>query len=234
MQAYDSVAINADIELGGTDQRFNLLVGRELQKEFGQRPQIAITMPILVGTDGIEKMSKSLGNYIGVMETPDEIFGKVMSIPDSVIIDYYRLLTRIGKSEIDEIEKNIKEKGENPVVSKRNLAKLIVKYLYDWQKAVSAEEKFDSIFKEKKIPDEVEEYALRQEDIKDGKIRIVNLLVNSGLAESNSKARQLIAQGAIKLGDLKIEDQNLELELKDVTGRVIQKGKRFFRKIISK
>lgn len=234
MQAYDSVAINADIELGGTDQRFNLLVGRELQKEFGQRPQIAITMPILVGTDGIEKMSKSLGNYIGVMESPDEVFGKVMSIPDSIIIDYYRLLTRIGKTEIDEIEKNIKEKDENPVVSKRNLAKLIVQNLYDRQKAENAEEKFDSIFKDKKIPDEVEEYVLGQEDIKDGKIRLVNLLVNSGLAESNSKARQLIVQGAIRLGDLKIEDQNLELESKDVLGKVIQKGKRFFRKIISK
>ena len=233
MQAYDSVAINADIELGGTDQRFNLLVGRELQKEFGQRPQIAITMPILVGTDGVEKMSKSLGNYIGVAESPDEIFGKVMSIPDSIIIDYYRLLTRIGKFEIDKIEKNIKEKGENPVIAKRNLAKLIVQYLHDLQKAISAEKKFDSIFKEKKIPDEVEEFVPRQEDVKDGKIRLVNLLVNSGLAESNSKARQLITQGAIKLGDLKIEDPSLELKLKDISGKVIQKGKRFFRKIIS-
>ena len=233
MQAYDSVAINADIELGGTDQRFNLLVGRELQKEFGQRPQVAITMPILVGTDGVEKMSKSLGNYIGVAESPDEIFGKVMSIPDSIIIDYYRLLTRIGKFEIDKIEKNIKEKGENPVIAKRNLAKLIVQYLHDWRKAISAEEKFDSIFKEKKIPDEVEECIPRQEDIKDGKIRLVNLLVSSGLAESNSKARQLITQGAIKLNDLKIEDPNLELKLKDISGKVIQKGKRFFRKIIS-
>ncbi|MBE3089973.1 MAG: tyrosine--tRNA ligase, partial [Actinobacteria bacterium] len=163
---------------------------------------------------------------------PDEIFGKVMSIPDSIIIDYYRLLTRIGKFEIDKIEKNIKEKGENPVIAKRNLAKLIVQYLHDWRKAISAEKKFDSIFKEKKIPDEVEECVPRQEDIKDGKIRLVNLLVSSGLAESNSKARQLITQGAIKLSDLKIEDPNLELELKDISGKVIQKGKRFFRKII--
>src|SRR4030043_1512796 len=167
MQAYDSVAISADIELGGTDQRFNLLVGRELQKEFGQRPQIAITMPILVGTDGVEKMSKSLGNYIGVAESPDEIFGKVMSIPDSIIIDYYRLLTRIGKFEIDKIEKNIKEKGENPVIAKRNLAKLIVQYLHDWRKAISAEKKFESIFKEKKIPDEFEECEPRREYLKE-------------------------------------------------------------------
>ena len=107
MQAYDSVAINSDIELGGTDQRFNLLVGRELQKDLGQRQQIAITMPLLVGLDGVNKMSKSLGNYIGVTEKPDEIFGKVMSIPDNIMIGYYRLLTRLSKDEIDSIEKQI-------------------------------------------------------------------------------------------------------------------------------
>src|SRR4030043_1815144 len=112
-------------------------------------------MPILIGTDGVEKMSKSLGNYIGVAESPDEIFGKVMSVPDSIIIDYYRLLTRMGKSEIDKIEKNIKQ-GENPVIAKRNLAKLIVEYLYDLQKAIDAEKKFDSIFKERKIPEDIE------------------------------------------------------------------------------
>ena len=126
MQAYDSVAIEADVELGGTDQRFNLLVGRELQKEFGQRQQIAITMPILVGIDGVEKMSKSLGNYVGVTESPDEVFGKLMSIPDGVIMDYYRLLTRLSKSEIDAIEKGIHGRSENPVFAKRRLAKIIV------------------------------------------------------------------------------------------------------------
>ncbi len=234
MQAYDSVAINADIELGGTDQRFNLLVGRELQKEFGQKPQIAITMPILVGTDGVEKMSKSIGNYIGVTETPEEIFGKIMSIPDTIIIDYYRLLTRLPGSEIDNIEKNMKEEGENPVIAKRRLAKLIVKNLYDIDRAIKAEKNFDSIFKEKKVPDEVEEYILREDDIKKGKVWIVNLLVSCGLSESNSEARRLISQGAIKIGDRKIDDSNLELKVEEIEGKIIQKGKRYFRKVLSK
>jgi tyrosyl-tRNA synthetase len=234
MQAYDSVAINADIELGGTDQRFNLLVGRELQKEFGQKPQIAITMPILVGTDGVEKMSKSIGNYIGVTETPEEIFGKIMSIPDTIIIDYYRLLTRLPGSEINNIERNMKEEGENPVIAKRRLAKLIVKNLYDIDRAIKAEKNFDSIFKEKKVPDEVEEYILREDDIKKGRVWVVNLLVNCGLSESNSEARRLISQGAIKIGDMKIDDSNLELKVEEIEGKIIQKGKRYFRKILSR
>jgi tyrosyl-tRNA synthetase len=234
MQAYDSVAINADIELGGTDQRFNLLVGRELQKEFGQKPQIAITMPILVGTDGVEKMSKSIGNYIGVTETPEEIFGKIMSIPDTIIIDYYRLLTRLPGSEIDNIEKNMKEEGGNPVIAKRRLAKLIVKNLYDIDRAIKAEKNFDSIFKEKKVPDEVEEYILREDDIKKGKVWVVNLLVSCGLSESNSEARRLISQGAIKIGDRKIDDSNLELKVEEIEGKIIQKGKRYFRKVLSR
>jgi tyrosyl-tRNA synthetase len=234
MQAYDSVAINADIELGGTDQRFNLLVGRELQKEFGQKPQIAITMPILVGTDGVEKMSKSIGNYIGVTETPEEIFGKIMSIPDTIIIDYYKLLTRLPGTEIDNIEKNMKEEGENPVIAKRRLAKLIVKSLYDIDIAIKAEKNFDIIFKEKKVPDEVEEYILREDDIKKGKVWIVKLIVSCGLSESNGEARRLISQGAIKIGDRKIDDSNIELKVEEIEGKIIQKGKRYFRKVLSK
>ena len=233
MQAYDSVAINADIELGGTDQRFNLLVGRELQKEFGQKPQVAITMPILVGTDGVEKMSKSIGNYIGVTETPEEIFGKIMSIPDTIIIVYYRLLTRLPGSEINNIEKNMKDEGENPVIAKRRLAKLIVKNLYDIDRAIKAEKNFDSIFKEKKVPDEVEEYVLGVDDIKEGRVWIVKLLVNCRLSESNGEARRLISQGAIKIGDMKIDDSNLELKVEEIEGKIIQKGKRYFRKILS-
>jgi len=232
MQAYDSVAIESDIELGGTDQRFNLLVGRELQKEFGQRPQIAITMPILVGIDGIEKMSKSLGNYIGVTEPPEEIFGKVMSIPDNIIIDYYRLLTRLSKSQIDEIERDITHGGKNPVYTKRRLAKLIVESLYDNQKADFAEEHFNSIFKEKKIPEKVQQYKLDASDIKEGKVWLVNLLVKCKLADSNSSARRLILQGAIKIGNSKIDDINSEIDIKFLDGKIIQKGKRYFCRII--
>ncbi len=234
MQAYDSVAIEADVELGGTDQRFNLLVGRELQKEFGQRQQIAITMPILVGIDGVEKMSKSLGNYVGVTESPDEIFGKLMSIPDSVIIDYYRLLTRISKSEIDDIENGITKEGKNPVYAKRRLAGLIVENLYNSTDAKSAEDNFDSIFKDKKIPDGIEEFVLDPEDVKGGDVRIVTILVKSGLAGSNSQARRLISQGAVRIDDLRIEDPEAMIASGDISGKVVKKGKRFFRRIIIK
>jgi tyrosyl-tRNA synthetase len=231
MQAYDSVAIEADIELGGTDQRFNLLVGRELQKEFGQKPQIAITMPILVGIDGLEKMSKSLGNYIGVTEPPEEIFGKVMSIPDSIIIDYYRLLTRLAKSQIDEIERDMTHKGQNPVYVKRRLARLIVESLHNAEKATCAEKHFDSIFKEKKTPEQVQEYKLDNSDIKAGKVWLVGLLVKCKLAASNGEARRLISQGAIKIGGNKVDDVNSEIDVNYVDGKVIQKGKRHFRRI---
>src|SRR4030067_3264566 len=162
MVAYDSYAIEADIELGGTDQRFNLLMGRELQKEFSQRPQIAITMPILVGTDGVEKMSKSLGNYIGVYEPPGEIFGKIMSIPDNIMIDYFKLLTTLEHKNIKEIENDIKKGDLNPSVAKRRLAKIIIEKLYSGKEALKAEEKFDLIFKKKKTPAEIDKYIISQ------------------------------------------------------------------------
>ncbi|MBC7333922.1 MAG: tyrosine--tRNA ligase [Actinobacteria bacterium] len=232
MQAYDSVAIKADVELGGTDQRFNLLMGRELQKEFSQPPQTAITMPILVGIDGVEKMSKSLGNYIGVTEPPEEIFGKIMSIPDNIMIDYYKLLTRLSNEEIKKIECEIKEGKLNPSIAKRNLAKIIIENLYNKDDAEKAEQTFNRIFKQKKAPDEVKECVLSGKDIKDGKIWIVKLLVDSGLADSNSQARRLIEQGAVKVGEDKIENPNLELNIEDIDQKIIQKGKRHFRKIL--
>ncbi len=234
MQAYDSVAIKADIELGGTDQRFNLLMGRELQKEFKQHPQVAITMPILVGTDGVEKMSKSLGNYIGVTEPPGEIFGKIMSIPDGVMINYYKLVTRLNIAEISEIEESINNQSMNPVLAKRRLARLIIEGLYSRDDAVVAEKNFDNIFKDKLVPDKIEEYVLVEDDIKEGKVWIVRVLVKSRLASSNGEARRLISQGAVKLGSKKLEDPNLELELEEINNKIIQKGKRYFRKIIIK
>lgn len=234
MQAYDSIAIEADVELGGTDQRFNLLMGRELQKEFSQKPQIAITMPILVGTDGIEKMSKSLGNYIGVDEPPQEIFGKVMSIPDNIMMDYFRLVTTLDSEEIREIEDNIKKEKLNPSIAKRKLAKIIIENLYTKNDALEAEEDFDLIFKKKGIPDKVEEYIINPKDIKNKKISLVQLLTDSGLTKSNGEARRLVAQGGIKINDRKISDPNLELSLNDINEKVIQRGKRHFRKIITK
>ncbi|MBL7124020.1 MAG: tyrosine--tRNA ligase [Actinobacteria bacterium] len=234
MQAYDSIAIGADVELGGTDQRFNLLMGRELQKEFSQKPQIAITMPILVGTDGIEKMSKSLGNCIGVDESPQEIFGKVMSIPDNIMIAYFRLVTTLDSEEIREIEDNIKKEKLNPSIAKRKLAKIIIENLYTKNDALEAEEDFDLIFKKKGIPDKVEEYIINPKDIKNKKISLAQLLTDSGLTKSNGEARRLVAQGGIKINDRKISDPNLELSLNDINEKVIQRGKRHFRKIITK
>jgi len=234
MQAYDSVAIKSDVELGGTDQRFNLLMGRELQKEFSQRPQIAITMPILVGTDGIEKMSKSLGNYIGVDEPPQEIFGKVMSIPDSIMIDYYRLLTTLDSNKIREIEDGIKKQKLNPSVAKRKLAKIIIENLYSRKDAEEAEENFDLIFKKKKAPENVSEYTIDSSKIKRNKVFLIEILVDSGLAGSKSEARRLIAQGGIKVGDIKVDDPNMEFDLNYINNRVIQRGKRHFRKIVVK
>jgi len=232
MQAYDSVAIEADIELGGTDQRFNLLMGRELQKDFGQRPQIAITMPILVGTDGIDKMSKSLGNYIGVDEPPNEIFGKIMSIPDEVMMDYYALLTRLNTSEIRSIKSGLKSQELNPSIAKRRLARIVIEYLYSPGDAVGSEENFDLLFKKKQIPDEVEEFRINRKDVEKDSIWIVNVLVGSGLAGSNGEARRLIKQGAIKLDGQKIDDDSMEVRLEALDRNILQKGKRYFKRII--
>jgi len=231
MQAYDSVAIEADIELGGTDQRFNLLMGRELQKDMGQRPQIAITMPILVGTDGKDKMSKSLGNYIGVDEAPTETFGKIMSIPDEVMLDYFRLLTRLDSSEIESIGKDMERGKLNPSLAKRRLGKIIIGYLHSEDAAVKAEDDFDLVFKSKEIPDDIEEYPINSRIIKDGRIWIVKILVDTGIAGSNGEARRLIRQGAIKIEGSKINDDSLELEAGKLDGKILQKGKRCFRKL---
>jgi len=231
MQAYDSVAVKADVELGGTDQRFNLLMGRELQKEFLQRPQIAITMPILVGIDGVEKMSKSLGNYIGVKEPPGEIFGKIMSIPDGIMIDYFKLISALDCKEIKEIESDIRKQKLNPSIAKRKLAKIIIENLYDGKKALEAEEDFNLVFKKKGIPDNVEEYIINMDKSKEKKFYLVKLLVASKLAGSNSEARRLIKQGGVRVNDKKINDPDIEFEIDDINEKVIQRGKRHFRKI---
>ena len=231
MQAYDSVAIEADIELGGTDQRFNLLMGRELQKDMGQRPQIAITMPILVGTDGKDKMSKSLGNYIGVDEDPTQTFGKIMSIPDDVMLDYFKLLTRLDTSEINGLGNDMESGKLNPSLAKRRLAKIIIGYLHSEDDAARAEGNFDLVFKSGEIPDDIEEYAIDKSSVQNGKIWIVRVLVDSGIAGSNGEARRLIKQGAIKLDGNKVEDENLEVESGKLNDKIIQKGKRYFRKL---
>ncbi len=233
MQAYDSVAVEADVELGGTDQRFNLLMGRELQKDMGQKPQIAVTMPILAGTDGTEKMSKSLGNYIGVSEKPSEIFGKVMSIPDNIMTDYFKLLTRLRPEEIFDIEEDIKKGSANPSIAKRKLSRIIIEYLYSSDDAEKAEKEFDLIFKRKEIPEDIEKFNLKGKIAGNSRIWIVKLLVDSGMAKSNGEARRLISQGAVKINGKKVEDENLELEIDSLNEKILQRGKRHFKKIMT-
>lgn len=231
MQAFDSVSINSDIELGGTDQRFNLLMGRELQKEYGQKPQIAITMPILTGTDGVQKMSKSLGNYIGVSEEPREIFGKVMSIPDELMSDYFKLLTRMPENELIKIETDIKNDRINPSVIKRKLARMIVTNLYNTDAAEASEEHFNKLFKEKLIPEDIKLYTIYKKDFPAGRVRLVQLLTDGGLCPSNSEARRMILQGGVKIDGKKVTDVNKEVSFEEIDSKIIQKGKRAFIKI---
>lgn len=220
MQGYDSYAINSDVELGGTDQKFNNLVGRDVQKRFGKEPQCVITMPLLEGIDGSEKMSKSLDNAIGISEEPKDIFGKTMRIPDALIFKYFELGTQIS---VDEL-KGLKEKiSENPRDYKRKLGFEIAKLYYDEETAKRAVEEFDTIFIKKEIPDDIPEVKL-DEDIK-----LINLIVTNKMAESNSAARKLIEAGAVSIEGEKISDVNYVVT-KDMSF-TMKVGKRKFLKV---
>lgn len=226
VQGYDSVALKADIELGGTDQKFNLLVGRDLQREYGQEPQVVITMPLLVGTDGTEKMGKSLGNFIGINEPPGEIYGKTMSISDELIYPYFELATDVTLEELREIEQQVEEGRVHPMVLKRRLACRLVAMYYDAEEAQKAEEAFDAVFKAREVPEEIQEYTLPpgQETI-----WVVRLLTASGMAPSSSEARRLIQQGAVSIDGRRLDDVETELSLRG--GEVLKVGKRRFIRI---
>ncbi len=225
-QAMDSVAIEADVELGGTDQKFNLLVGRDIQREFGQEPQVIITMPLLVGTDGVEKMSKSLDNYIAFNDPPFEMYGKTMSIPDELIYDYFLLTTDLSPTEIENIKKQLNDPNVNPRDLKRRLAWELVRMYHGVEEANKAQEEFDKIFVRKEIPEELEEFEIEQGD---GKIRIVELLVQTGLANSKSEAKRLIQLGGVSIDGVKINDIDATVGLDK--SFVIKVGKRKFLKI---
>lgn len=227
IQAYDSVALRADVEVGGTDQKFNLLVGRDVQREYGQEPQVALMMPLLVGTDGKEKMSKSLGNYIGINEPPEEMYGKTMSIPDFLIYPYFELATDVDTSELAEIKRSLDDPEVNPMDLKRRLARKLVAMYHGEGAARRAEEAFDKVFRRKEVPDEVPEYVLDRDNI-----WIVRLLTSSGLASSNSEARRLIAQGGVYIDGQRVTDPNLEVEFKG--GEVVKVGKRRFLRVVKR
>jgi len=227
MQAYDSVAIKADVELGGTDQKFNLLMGRKLQESMNMAPQIAIIMPILRGTDGIKKMSKSLKNYIGITENPVTMFGKVMSIPDTLISEYYSLVLQKSEKESKEIDKIIQDGKENPMKLKMQLAKEIVTLFHSQEDANIAKENFKNIFSKKEMPENMEELDIAK-FIQDGKANVVVMLNEKGIVKSKSDAKRLIKQGGIQINGKKLKDFKNPIPLKK--GDVIKVGKlKFFR-----
>ncbi|MGC8721860.1 MAG: tyrosine--tRNA ligase [Caldisericaceae bacterium] len=229
MQAYDSVAIEADVELGGTDQKFNLLMGRRLQEAKGMAPQIAMIMPILRGLDGEQKMSKSLGNYIGITENPDSMYGKVMSIPDGLIAEYYFLVLDKSEEEAKEIEDKIKSGKENPMLLKKNLAREIVKLFHSEKEAQEAEENFTRIFSRRELPEDASELDLTAYST-DGSVDITEILTSLNIVESKSEVKRLIQQGAIKINNERVEDFRKPLKVNN--GDILRVGKKQFFKII--
>lgn len=226
-QAMDSVAIKSDVELGGTDQKFNLLVGRDIQKEYGLEAQVIITMPLIVGTDGVEKMSKSYNNYIGISESPKEIFGKTLSIPDSLIYNYFELATNLSNAQLNEIKQKLDDPKTNPRDIKRQLAKTLVAMYYSDEAAINAEEEFDRIFVNKGTPDELPEFNFgeRQE------INILDLIILVNFAPSKGEAKRLVTQGGVTLEGEKIADFQNSVRLRD--GMILKVGKRKFIKLIN-
>lgn len=224
-QGYDSVALESDVELGGTDQKFNLLMGRNLQREFGQEPQVIITTPLLEGLDGVNKMSKSLNNYIGIEEQPGEMFGKVMSISDELMWRYYELLTDLSPTEIAGLRSQV-EDGENPRNLKVRLAKLIITDFHSAADAEAAEEDFNRRFVQKEVPDDIE---LKQMPV--GTYRLAELLAETGLAASKGEAKRLIEQGGVKIDGEKASNSAAEISVSD-NEILVQVGKRKFLKLI--
>jgi tyrosyl-tRNA synthetase len=229
LQGYDSVALKADIELGGTDQKFNLLMGRALQKKYGQAEQVVITMPLLEGTDGVQKMSKSYGNYIGITDTPKEMFGKIMSVSDDMMWRYYELLTDVPLDFIEEHKELVENNQANPKDIKMLLARDIITAYYDRTSAEAAQNEFENIFKRGNLPENIPVYEIQKKDLKDRKIWICSLLTNAGLTQSNAEARRMIKQGAVTVSGEKISDEGFQITPEN--DMVIQVGKRRFIKL---
>ncbi|MEO7538622.1 MAG: tyrosine--tRNA ligase, partial [Pyrinomonadaceae bacterium] len=227
VQGYDSVALEADVELGGTDQKFNLLMGRNLQREFGQEPQVIITTPLLEGLDGVNKMSKSLGNYIGIEEPPNDMFGKVMSISDDLMWRYYELLTDLSVTEIGDLKDSCQSGAENPRNVKVQLAKWIIRDFHSAAAADAAEDDFNRRFVKHEIPEDIDETA-----VPGGTYKLAELLAQTGLAASKGEARRLIEQGGVKIDGEKATVANADIIVGD-EGILFQVGKRKFLRILS-
>lgn len=231
MQAYDSVAIQADVELGGTDQKFNLLVGRKLLEMKDMQPQIAMILPILRGTDGVDKMSKSLDNYIGISENPDSMYGKTMSIPDNLISEYFYLVLDKDEEEAKEIDRMINSQKVNPMELKMELARGIVELFHSREDAQRVEENFVKVFSKRELPEDAEELDATSFAI-DGKVEIVKFLISNGIVSSNSEVKRLVQQGAIKVNQQKVA--NFKEPVKINNGDILRIGKKKFFKIVIK
>ncbi|MEW6059837.1 MAG: tyrosine--tRNA ligase [Actinomycetota bacterium] len=228
LQGMDSVATKADVELGGTDQKFNLLVGRELQRDHGQDPQVAFTMPLLVGTDGVQKMSQSLGNYIGIAEAPDDMYGKLVGLSDELIPEYRRLVLDFfaDPNEAERVAAGLADGTRDPWLEKRRMACEAVSLYHGSGAGEEAEARFDLVHKERGILSEVEVRVIPTEALRAGRVWLPRLLVKLGVADSNSAARRLILQGAVRLDGEQVMDQDADYEPADIDGRVLQVGRR--------
>ena len=225
-QAMDSVAIESDVELGGTDQKFNLLVGRDIQREYGIEPQVILTMPLLVGTDGVEKMSKSYDNYIGISDEPTQIFGRTLSIPDNLIYQYFELATDVSNQKLAEIKSQLADSTANPRDIKRELARTLVTMYHNKEAAEIAQQEFDNIFINKGLPDEIEEFKMGEKK----EINILDLIILVNFAPSKGEARRLVLQGGVSIDGNKISD--LQSSISVSAGMILKVGKRKFIKLI--
>ncbi|HXF36572.1 MAG TPA: tyrosine--tRNA ligase [Actinomycetota bacterium] len=230
LQAYDSVAVRADVELGGSDQRFNLLVGRDVQRAWGQEPQVALTMPLLVGTDGVQKMSQSLGNYVGVTEPPDEMYGKLVRIPDGLIADYRLLCLDFFRDpeEAERVRAGLASGALRAWTEKRRLAREVVDLYHGVGAGAEAERRFDLVHREREVPEEVEERELPAAWARDGRYWLPRVLWGLGLASSKSEAQRLIRQGGVRVDGAPVTDAEREFERGELVGRVLQVGRRRF------
>ena len=232
LQAYDSVMIKADVEMGGNDQIFNLLAGRDLMRDEGMEPQIALTMPLLEGTDGVKKMSKSYGNYIGLTDEPADMFGKIMSIPDELVARYYRLCSTLSIDEIDAIDASFEDGTADPYALKRALGRNIVELYHGADKAAQAEESFDALFKKHEIPDDVAEFSVQLVRNDQGLVYLPKLMVEIKLSASTGDARRLIDGGGVKINGEALAPKSYNVDPDLLDHAILQAGKRRFAKLV--
>jgi tyrosyl-tRNA synthetase len=233
LQGQDSVAIAADVELGGTDQTFNLLMGRELQKDAGQAPQVVLTMPLIEGTDGVRKMSKSYDNYVGLTDPPEEMFGRLMRVPDGLIARYVRLCTNLGPEVADRVERGLRDGSATPVEEKRRMAREVVDLYHGMGAGRQAEAAFDRVHKDHDLPESIDELPLPPDAVNpSGSVWLPRLLAAAGLATSNAEGRRKIEQGGVRIDGELVDDPGVELPAERVRGAVLQVGRRRFVRIV--